>query len=118
MINSRKQEWGTTGSGEQIYLYTFSNANGMETAITTYGGRVVTLKVPDRDGQAADVVLGFDSLGGYLGDNPYFGALVGRYANRIANGEFTLNGKTYKLARNNGNNSLHGGLKGFDRAVW
>jgi aldose 1-epimerase len=90
----------------------------MEAAITNYGGRVVELKVPDRDGKFDDVVLGFDDLAGYLEKNPYFGALVGRYANRIANGEFILNGRSYKLARNNGPNALHGGLKGFDRVLW
>lgn len=118
MSQIKRRNWGRLGSGEQIALYTLRNSKGMEAAITNYGGRVVTLKVPDRDGRLEDVVLGFDDLNGYLEKNPYFGALVGRYANRIANGEFTLNGTTYKLARNNGKNALHGGLKGFDQAVW
>jgi aldose 1-epimerase len=87
-------------------------------AITTYGGRIVSLKAPGRDGKFADVVLGFDNLEGYLGEHPYFGALVGRYGNRIAKGRFKLDGKEYKLATNNGANSLHGGLKGFDKMVW
>lgn len=110
--------WGTLPSGEEIKLYTFRNAKGTETSITDYGGRLVTLKTPDRNGRFADIVLGFDELDGYLAKNPYFGALVGRYANRIAHAEFTLDGTTYKLARNNGENSLHGGLKGFDKVAW
>jgi aldose 1-epimerase len=113
-----KQSWGVLPSGEQIDLYTFVNANGIEVSITNYGGRVVTVKTPDRDGRFADIVLGFDDLDGYLRKNPYFGALVGRYANRIANAEFMLEGKTYTLARNNGQNALHGGLKGFDKVAW
>ncbi len=113
-----KQHWGALPSGEQIDLYTLRNSKGMEATITNYGGKLVTLKVPDRDGKFADVVLGFDNLEGYVQPNPFFGSLVGRYANRIANGQFTLDGKTYKLARNNGPNSLHGGLKGFDKVAW
>lgn len=118
MIDIHKTPWGKLDSGEQIDLYILKNSQGVEAAITNYGGRVVSLKVPDRNSNFADVVLGFDNLAGYVGPNPYFGALVGRYANRIANGEFTLNGTRYHLACNNGNNSLHGGLKGFDRVVW
>ncbi|MBV9763622.1 MAG: galactose mutarotase [Acidobacteriaceae bacterium] len=113
-----KQNWGHLPSGEEIQLFTLRNSRGVEAEITNYGGRIVKLKTPDRDGNFEDIVLGFDDLKGYLGDNPYFGALVGRYANRISNGEFTLNGKTYKLARNNGPNALHGGLKGFDKVAW
>ena len=90
----------------------------MQVGITNYGGRVVSIVVPDRNGKMADVVLGFDTLDGYLGPNPYFGALVGRYANRIAGGRFKLDGVEYKLAVNNGSNSLHGGLKGFDKVLW
>lgn len=118
MDQIEKQRWGSTGSGEQVELYTLRNSNGMEAAITNYGGRVVRLVVPDRDGRFDDVVLGFDRIEGYLAKNPYFGALVGRYANRIANGKFCLNDKTYELARNNGTNALHGGLRGFDTVVW
>ena len=81
-------------------------------------GIVVSLKAPDRAGKSVDLVLGFDTLDGYLGDNPYFGAIVGRYGNRIAKGRFTLNGKEYKLATNNGPNHLHGGIKGFNKVVW
>jgi len=110
--------WGAMPDGAQIRLYTFRNAAGTETSIANYGGRVIKFKTADRDGRAADIVLGFDDLDGYLGKNPYFGALVGRYANRIGNAEFTLNGETYKLAQNNGPNALHGGLKGFDKVAW
>jgi aldose 1-epimerase len=110
--------FGSTGTGEPATLYTLRNAQGMEVKITNYGGRIVSLKVPDRSGKVGDVVLGFDSLSSYLAENPYFGAIVGRYGNRIAKGGFTLGGQTYTLAKNNGPNALHGGLKGFDKVVW
>ena len=113
-----KQQWGTTSDGEQVDLFTLRNSAGIEAAITNYGGRLVSLKLPDREGKFADVVLGFDDLKGYLAKNPYFGALVGRYANRIAGATFALEGKQYQLARNNGENSLHGGPKGFDKVAW
>ena len=113
-----KISWGKTPDGEQVYLYTLTNKNGLEAAISTYGGAVVSLKVPDRDGKLADVVLGYDSLDGYVNDKSYFGAIIGRYGNRIGHAEFTLDGKTYKLAKNNGENTLHGGIKGFNKAVW
>jgi aldose 1-epimerase len=113
-----KAPFGKTADGAAVDLYTLKNAAGMEVAITTYGGRIVSLKAPGRDGKFAGVVLGFDNLEGYLGEHPYFGALVGRYGNRIAKGRFKLDGKEYKLATNNGANSLHGGLKGFDKMVW
>ena len=86
--------------------------------ILTYGGIVQSLETPDRAGKLDDVVLGFDDLQGYVKSSPYFGAIVGRYGNRIAGGRFTLDGKTYKLAANNGPNALHGGTKGFDKLVW
>ncbi len=114
----KKEPFGKLSNGDPADLYTLTNANGVAVSITTYGGRVVSLKVPDKKGTVADVVLGFDSLDGYLGDNPYFGALVGRYGNRIAKGRFTLDGKVYKLFVNNGPNSLHGGKIGFDRVLW
>src|SRR6266498_4059202 len=102
-----------------IDLYTLTNANGVEVQITTYGGIVVSMKVPDRQGKFEDVVLGSDKLETYLKPpNAFLGALVGRYANRIAKGRFTLNGKEYVLAVNNGENHLHGGIKGFDKVVW
>ena len=110
--------FGKTAAGEDVSLYTLSNAKGMQATITNYGARVVTLSAPDRNGKFADVVLGFDTLDGYLKENPYFGAIVGRYGNRIAKGKFTLDGVEHKLAVNNGANSLHGGLKGFDKQVW
>ena len=116
--NLKKESFGKTADGQEVELYTLSNANGVEAAIATYGGIVVSLKVPDRDGKLDDVVLGFDNLDGYLKENPFFGALVGRYGNRIGKAKFTLNGKEYKLAANNGENSLHGGIKGFNKAVW
>jgi aldose 1-epimerase len=105
-------------SGKTVQLYTLKNSNGVEAAITNYGGIVVSLKTPDRNGKFADIVLGFDSLEGYTKEHPYFGAIVGRYGNRIAKGRFKLDGVEYKLATNNGENALHGGLKGFDKVVW
>ena len=104
--------------GTPIDLYTLRNTNGMEARITNYGGIVVSLTAPDRNGAYEDVVLGFDDVEQYMGPHPYFGAIVGRYGNRIANGRFTLNGETYALAQNNGENALHGGRNGFDKAVW
>jgi len=110
--------FGKMANGQVIELYTLTNRTGVEVAITSYGGRVVSILVPDRLGKVADVVLGFDTLDGYLKDNPYFGALVGRYANRIAGARFALDGVDYRLAQNDGPNSLHGGLKGFDKVAW
>ena len=114
----KKASFGKTKEGQPVDIYTLTNANGMEVAITTYGGAVVSLKTPDRNGKFADVVLGFDNLDGYLAPEPYFGALVGRYGNRIAKGRFTLDGHEYHLAQNNDGNSLHGGLQGLDKRVW
>lgn len=106
-------------AGDQIVdIYTLTNANGIEAKIMTYGATIVSLKTPDRAGHFKDIVLGFDTLAPYLAGVPYFGATVGRYANRIANGKFVLDGATYQLARNDGPNSLHGGVKGFDKRVW
>ncbi len=110
--------FGTTPGGKKVHLYTLRNAHGMEAAIMTYGGIVQSIKVPDRNGKFDDVVLGFDNFDGYLKGHPYFGALVGRYGNRIAHGKFSLDGHTYTLAKNNGPNALHGGLVGFDKVVW
>jgi aldose 1-epimerase len=118
IVKLPRRAFGTTPSGEQVDLFTLSNQNGVEASIITYGARIQSLKTPDRDGRSADITLGFDTLEGYLGPNPYFGAIVGRYANRIAKGKFPLSGNVYELARNNGENALHGGLKGFDRVVW
>jgi aldose 1-epimerase len=110
--------FGHTPDGAPVDLYTLRNAGGIEARICNYGGILASLKTPDRNGQRADVVLGFDNLDGYLNFSPYFGALVGRFCNRIANAAFTLDGATYTLAANNGPNALHGGRKGFDKMVW
>lgn len=110
--------FGTTSRGEKVTQYTLTNAKGSSVSIITYGGIVTSLKVPDRNGRLADVVLGFKTLSDYEKKSPYFGCLVGRYGNRIANGEFTLDGHTHHLAVNNNGQSLHGGLKGFDKVVW
>jgi len=111
--------WGQTPAGEPVDLYTLRNAGGMVVRISSYGGTIVSLQLPD----GTDIVLGFNSIDGYtspayLKEQPYFGALIGRYANRIAKGQFPLDGKIYHLATNNGPNHLHGGVKGFDKAVW
>jgi aldose 1-epimerase len=113
-----KTSFGKTSTGENIDLYTLRNANGVEAAITNFGGIVVALKVPDRNGKLDDVVLGFSDLESYTKPGPYFGAIIGRYGNRIAKGRFKLRGVEYKLAVNNGENHLHGGIKGFDKVVW
>jgi len=113
-----KQAFGTTPDGKSVEIYTLTNHHGMEARIMTYGAIIVSLRVPDRKGHADDVVLGYDSLAGYIEKTPYFGAVVGRYGNRIANGKFTVDGKEYTLAKNNGPNALHGGIKGFDKVVW
>jgi aldose 1-epimerase len=114
-----KESFGKTSDGQNIDLYTLRNAHGVEAKITNYGGIVVSLKVPDRNGKFDDVVLGFNDLEAYETKNgPYLGALIGRYGNRIAKGRFKLNGAEYKLATNNGENHLHGGIKGFDKVVW
>lgn len=112
------EPFGTTRAGEAVQVHRLVNANGIEMTVIGYGGIIQTLRVPDREGRLEDIVLGFDSLESYLGEHPYFGAIVGRYGNRIANGEFTLDGQRYVLAKNNGPNHLHGGLEGFDNALW
>lgn len=113
-----RSPFGETSDGKAVELYTLTNANGMQVAITTYGGIIVSLTAPDREDKYADVVLGFDNLDGYLAGHPYFGALIGRYGNRIAKGKFTLDGTEYTLATNNNENHLHGGIVGFDKKVW
>ncbi len=113
-----KQDFGKTKDGISVDLYSLTNANGMKVSITTYGGIITSIIVPDKDGHMGDVVLGFDNLDDYMNKSPYFGCIVGRYGNRIAKGKFTLNGKTYTLAVNNGPNHLHGGIVGFDKVVW
>lgn len=114
----RKQAFGKTADGKPVDLFTLTNSKGMEVRAMTYGGIIVSIRVPDKNGKMADVVLGHDDLDGYLVNPPYFGAIVGRYANRIANGTFTLDGKTYTLAKNDGPNTLHGGLIGFNKVIW
>lgn len=116
--NVKVSDYGKTPDGKVVRLFTLKNKNGLEAGIIDYGGIVVSLKTPDREGKMGDVVLGFDALEGYLGQHPYFGALIGRYGNRIAKGRFTLSGKEFTLAQNNGPNALHGGVKGFDKYVW
>ncbi|MBD3413521.1 MAG: galactose-1-epimerase [Candidatus Aminicenantes bacterium] len=112
------KEFGTMPDGRTIDLYVLTNPNGMKAEITNYGAILVSLVVPDQNGEPADVTLGYDRLDGYLDETPYFGATVGRYANRIKDGTFTLNGVEYKLAQNNNSHHLHGGIKGFDKRVW
>ena len=116
-LMAKSEYYGETPFGP-AQLYLLENENGMQVSITNYGGIITKIIVPDQAGQMADVVLGFDSLAPYLEQHPFFGALVGRYGNRIAKGAFTLNGKEYKLAKNNGPNHLHGGPKGFDKVLW
>jgi len=113
-----KLPFGKTNDGQDVYQYVLTNPAGLKAEILTYGGIVKSLYVPDRNGKLADVVLGFDNLRDYLERNPFFGAIVGRYANRIANAKFTLKGTKYTLAKNNGPNHLHGGIRGFDKVVW
>lgn len=113
-----KSEYGKTEKGEKVDSYKLKNQKGMEVDIITYGGIITSLKVPNKDGKSEEVVLGFNSLEQYMKPNPYFGALIGRFGNRIAKGKFTLDGKEYQLAKNNGENALHGGPEGFHRVVW
>lgn len=110
--------FGVLPSGDSVRVFTLTNANGLELRVMDYGGTVISLRTPDRNGSLADIVLGFDSLMDYLTSSPYFGAITGRYANRIARGRFTLDGITYRLAINNGPNALHGGVRGFDKVRW
>jgi aldose 1-epimerase len=114
----KQESFGRTRDGQTVEIYTLKNRRGVEARIMTYGAVVVSLKAPDRRGALDDVVLGFDDLGGYQKSTAYFGAIAGRYANRIAKGRFTLNGVEYRLAVNNGENHLHGGVRGFDKVVW
>jgi aldose 1-epimerase len=117
-VRVEKQPYGKTADGKPVDMYVLTNSHGMKAKVITYGAILTDLEVPDRDGKVGNVVLGFDDLKGYLTAHPFFGATVGRVANRIAGGKFTLKGKTYRLAVNNGPNSLHGGKKGFDKVLW
>ncbi|WP_409070859.1 aldose epimerase family protein [Hymenobacter sp. HSC-4F20] len=115
--------FGKTQDGTEVQLYTLTNTHGLKVSITNYGGTITSLLVPDKAGKLGDVVLGFDQVSGYqspefLKSGPYFGALIGRYGNRIKGGKFTLDGKEYTLAKNNGPNTLHGGKQGFDKVLW
>ncbi len=117
-MNVTKSDFGKTKAGQPVELYTLTNDNGLSMKVMTYGGIVTEMNVPDREGNSSNVTLGFDSLAKYEAGHPYFGAITGRVANRIAKGRFTLDGKQYTLAVNNGPNALHGGLVGFDKRVW
>lgn len=117
-FTSQETAFGTH-DGEAVTQYTLTNPSGMQVSILNYGGTLTDIVTPDKNGNKGNVILGFDSLSGYLQKgNPYFGSLIGRYGNRIANGKFTLDGKEYTLAGNNDGNSLHGGIKGFDKVIW
>jgi aldose 1-epimerase len=113
-----REIFGSLPDGTTVDIYSLKNKSGIEARIMTYGATLVSLKLPDRNGAFADVNLGFDTLDGYLGAHPYFGAIIGRYGNRIAKARFTLDGVEYALAPNNNGNTLHGGNKGFDKVVW
>jgi aldose 1-epimerase len=117
-MDIKQEPLGNMADGTPVDLYTLTNANGVEIKLSNYGGIVVSLMVPDRNGAFEDVVLGFDTLEEYVEKSPYFGCIAGRYANRIAKGRFTLDGVEYTLAQNDGENHLHGGIKGFDKVVW
>lgn len=114
----QRAPFGKMPDGAPVEVFTLKNANGIELRAIGYGGIITSLRVPDRNGKFDDIVLGFDNLDDYLKDHPFFGAIIGRYGNRIARGQFTLAGQTYKLATNNGPNHLHGGNKGFDKVLW
>jgi len=114
----QKEEFGKTADGTTVNLYTIKNANGLEIKVSEFGATLVSLKVPDREGNIEDIILGFDNLEGYINDNTFQGVIAGRYANRIAKGKFTLNGEEYTLATNDGENHLHGGVVGFGKKVW
>jgi aldose 1-epimerase len=118
MVRVSQLPFGTMPDGAQVDLFTLTNAHGVEARLITYGAVLVSLRAPDRNGRLGDIVLGFDTLEGYLTRSRFFGAVVGRYANRIAHARFTLDGTTYQLAANNGRNHLHGGRRGFDKVLW
>src|SRR6185295_11854331 len=116
--NIEKRDFGKLPDGTPVFEYTLTNAKNMTVGVINYGGIITSIKVPDRDDKIDNVVLGFRDIDSYASKNPYFGVIAGRYANRIANAKFTLDGKEYTLAANNGPNSLHGGVKGFDKHIW
>jgi aldose 1-epimerase len=114
----QKEKFGETPDGRVIHLYTLKNPNGIKVKIINYGAAIVSIEVPDENGNLEDIVLGYESLEGYINDSVYLGVTVGRYANRIAGGKFTIDGVEYRLAKNNGENHLHGGIEGFFKKVW
>lgn len=118
MPSVTRSPFGITREGDPVDVYTLTNAHGVEVRAMTYGGIILSLKVPDREGRLGDVVLGYRDVAGYLEETPYFGAIIGRYGNRIGGARFQLDGATYELAANNGPNHLHGGVRGFDKVVW
>lgn len=118
LVRVEKSDYGVTQDGKKVELFKLANKDGITVNIITYGGRITSVHTPDRNGKMENVVLGFENLEQYEKQNPFFGALVGRYGNRIAKGKFTLNDREYILAKNNGENNLHGGVKGFDKVVW
>src|SRR3990167_8159976 len=118
MSHIEKAAFGQMTDGTIVDIYTLTNKCGIDIRIMTYGGTIVSLKTPDRNGHLENIVLGFDTLEPYLGGVPYDGAIIGRYANRIADALFTLDGIVYSLSKNNARNSLHGGVKGFDKCIW
>ncbi len=117
-MNITKSDFGFLPDGQAVKRFELDNGKGVTAALSSYGATVISLRMPDRDGSSAEITLGFDDLRGYLGDHPYFGVTVGRFANRIAGGEFTLQGRRYCLYKNDGENHLHGGQKGFDKKLW
>ena len=120
-MSVHKESFGQLDDGTSVQKFILTNKNGMVVELIDYGATIVAIKVPNKDKSLTDVTLGFDNIGGYLsksGKNPYFGALIGRVGNRIANGKFKIDGQEYTLAQNNGTNSLHGGLIGFDKVIW
>ena len=117
-MNIEQSDFGTTSDGNPVEKYTISHDSGLEMSVISYGGIITSLKVPNKDGEYEDVVLGFDNIQDYEDGSPYFGAIIGRYGNRIADAEFTLDGEKYQLEANDGPNSLHGGEKGFDKVIW
>jgi len=118
LLPMTKNNFNKTLEGKQTKLYTLTNKNGVKVEITNYGATIVSIHVPDKNGKFKDIALGYDSIDEYISGNVFLGATVGRFANRIANGKFNINGKTYHVAVNNGKNHLHGGLKGFNTVVW
>lgn len=117
-MNVEVVPFGKTADGQEVKLVKMTNGKCLTAKIITYGGIIVSFEAPDRNGKTSDIVLGFDNLEDYLKPHPYFGALVGRFANRIGGAKFTLDGKEYRIAKNDGENALHGGTKGFDKVVW